>query len=73
MLFYKVTKGAVELNTLNVIVAVVFLAFLLLAAFYAHNIGWESGASSILAAFTGGAGVFIGALLGERAAIPPSG
>jgi len=73
MLFYKITKGAVELNTLNVIVAVVFLAFLLLAAIYTHNIGWEEGASSILAAFTGGAGVFIGALLGERAAIPPSG
>ena len=70
-MFYRVTKDAVELNTQNVIIAVVFLAFLLIAAFYAHSIGWESGASTILAAFTAGAGVFVGALLGERNAVVP--
>lgn len=73
MLFYRVTKDAVELNTMNVVIAVLFLAFLLGASFYAHSIGWESGASTILAAFTAGAGVFVGALLGERnAAVPPA-
>ena len=69
MLFYRVTKDAVELDTQNIIIAVLFLAFLLVASFYAHYIGWESGASTILAAFTAGAGVFVGALLGERNAV----
>ena len=45
--------------------AIVFLLIILGAAFYANSITWEAAGTALLTAFTGGAGVVVGALIGE--------
>lgn len=62
------TTGPKTLDFRSVGIAVAFLIFLLLATFYSHNISWDSGADSLMTAFTSGVGVFIGALFGESVA-----
>ncbi|HOX36338.1 MAG TPA: hypothetical protein PLO06_11640 [Methanoregulaceae archaeon] len=52
----------------NVLIALVVLAILLIATFYAHNIVWDDGAKNLMTAFTTGIGAFFGAVFGESVA-----
>jgi len=58
----KVTK---TVDILNVGLAIVFLLIILGAAFYANSIEWDAASTALLTAFTGGAGIVVGALIGE--------
>ena len=54
MVFVKreTTGGPKTLDFRNVIIALVVLAILLIATFYAHNIVWDDGAKNLMTAFT---------------------
>jgi hypothetical protein len=60
-------------DLLNVGLAIVFLLIILGAAFYANSIEWGAASTALLTAFTGGAGIVVGALIGESTGSTGSG
>ena len=61
-----------NVDYVNLSVAIGFLLIILAAAFYAKGIPWDTASDALLTAFTGGAGLVIGALLGESTGASPA-
>jgi protein-S-isoprenylcysteine O-methyltransferase Ste14 len=58
-----------EIDYIPIAMAMVILFIILAASFYANSLEtpWESASNTLLAAFTSGIGLVIGAILGESA------